>query len=60
MHNCRCTTLQVGNLPVVPMGLRGAIKLYADFLQSDIIVASPIALATLLAEAPDQARSVDV
>ena len=35
---------------------RGAIKLYADFLQSDIIVASPIALATLLAEAPDQAR----
>lgn len=32
---------------------RGAVKLYADFLQADIIVASPIALATLLAE-PDQ------
>lgn len=31
---------------------RGAIKLYADFLQSDIIVASPIALATKLAEPP--------
>jgi U3 small nucleolar RNA-associated protein 25 len=27
------------------------VKLYADFLQSDIVVASPIALATKLAEA---------
>jgi U3 small nucleolar RNA-associated protein 25 len=27
------------------------VKLYADFFQSDIIVASPIALATKLAEA---------
>lgn len=30
---------------------RGAVKLYADFFQSDIIVASPIALATKIAEA---------
>jgi U3 small nucleolar RNA-associated protein 25 len=29
---------------------RGQIKLFADFLQSDIIVASPVALATKLAE----------
>jgi uncharacterized membrane protein YgcG len=29
---------------------RGQIKLFADFLQSDIIIASPVALATKLAE----------
>ena len=29
------------------------MKLYADFLQADVIVASPIALATLLAEPPE-------
>ena len=30
---------------------RGAVRLYADFYQSDIIVASPLALATALQEA---------
>jgi len=30
---------------------RGAVKLYADFFQSDIIVASPLGLATLVEEA---------
>ena len=30
------------------------MKLYADFLQADVIVASPIALATLLAEGPPE------
>lgn len=29
---------------------RGAVKLYSDFLQSDIVVASPIALATKLSD----------
>ena len=29
----------------------GAVRLYADFYQSDIIVASPLALATALQEA---------
>ena len=29
---------------------RGAVRLYADFYQSDIIVASPLALATALQE----------
>ncbi|KAK9917706.1 hypothetical protein WJX75_007366 [Coccomyxa subellipsoidea] len=33
---------------------RGAIKLYSDFLQSDIIVASPLALTTVLAEPPPE------
>lgn len=35
---------------------RGAVKLYADFLQSDIIVASPLGLATLLEEAQAQVK----
>ena len=30
---------------------RGAVRLYAEFYQSDIIVASPLALATALQEA---------
>lgn len=34
---------------------RGAVKLYADFFQSDVIVASPIALATKQAEAGERA-----
>ena len=33
---------------------RGAVKLYSDFLQSDIVVASPIALATKLSEESDE------
>ena len=32
------------------MYCRGAVKLYADFFQSDFLVASPIALATKQAE----------
>ena len=32
---------------------RGAVKLYSDFLQSDVVVASPIALATKLSEESD-------
>ncbi len=31
---------------------RGAVRLYSDFYQSDIIVASPLGLATRLGEAP--------
>lgn len=33
---------------------RGAVKLYADFYQSDIIVASPVALATKQTDADSQ------
>lgn len=32
--------------------IRGAVRLYSDFYQSDIIVASPLGLATRLGEAP--------
>ena len=39
---------------------RGAVKLYADFFQSDIVVASPIALATKQAEvASSSAEDLD-
>ena len=38
---------------------RGAVRLYADFLQSDIIVASPIGLATLLEEEDAGPSSAD-
>lgn len=31
---------------------RGAVRLFSEFYQSDIIVASPLAVATLLGEAP--------
>ena len=31
---------------------RGAVRLYSDFYQSDIIVASPLGLVTRLGEAP--------
>ena len=37
---------------------RGQVKLYSDFFQSDIIVASPIALATKLAD-KDSPEEVD-
>jgi len=30
---------------------RGAVRLYSDFAQSDIVVASPLGLATFLSEA---------
>ena len=33
---------------------RGAVRLYTDFFQSDIIVASPLALATKLGEGPGE------
>ena len=38
----------IAEMPI--FACRGAVKLYADFFQSDIIVASPIALATKQAE----------
>ena len=38
---------------------RGAVKLYADFYEADIIVASPLALATLLAEQKGEAGAAD-
>lgn len=37
---------------------RGAVRLYADFYQSDIIVASPLALATALQEAETEGGPV--
>ena len=38
---------------------RGAVKLYADFMQSDIIVASPIALATKLSDEVEEGGPAD-
>ena len=35
------------------------MKLYADFYEADIIVASPLALATLLADAKGAPRAAD-
>ena len=42
----------------MPQRCRGQVKLYSDFFQSDIIVASPIALATKLAD-KDSPEEVD-
>ena len=38
---------------------RGAVKLYTDFMQSDIIVASPIALATKLSDEVEEGGPAD-
>lgn len=38
---------------------RGAVKLYSDFMQSDVIVASPIALATKLSEEAEEGGPAD-
>ena len=38
---------------------RGAMKLFADFYEADIIVASPLAISTLLAEQKDAAGAAD-
>ena len=35
---------------------RGAVRLYSDFAQSDIVVASPLALATFLSETAGKER----
>jgi U3 small nucleolar RNA-associated protein 25 len=48
-----CCTICGCLSPFFRLGIRitrGQIKLFADFLQSDIIIASPVALATKLAE----------
>ena len=37
-------------MQILQAGCRGAVKLYADFFEADILVASPLALATLLSE----------
>ena len=49
------TCVMYSPVPRVRMhACRGAVKLYSDFLQSDIVVASPIALATKLSEESDE------
>ena len=46
-----CTVWQAeGRTQTLEAGCRGAVKLYADFFEADILVASPLALATLLLE----------
>ena len=36
---------------------RGAVRLFSEFYQSDIIVASPLAVATLLGEPPAEGEA---
>lgn len=55
MQSAISNMLRRGNLP----GFRGAVKLYCDFMQSDIIVASPIALATKLSEEAEEGGPAD-
>ena len=46
-----CRAVDAGRSTLRAHACRGAVRLYADFYQSDIIVASPLALATALQEA---------
>lgn len=39
---------------------RGSVRLYSDFYESDIIVASPLALATKLTEDEEEGEPADV
>ncbi len=39
---------------------RGSVRLYSDFYESDIIVASPLALATKLTEEEEEGEPTDV
>lgn len=67
LHPGRLAAIRPGLLPTVHVfglasssaGCRGAIKLYSDFLQSDIIVASPIALATKLSDEVEEGGPAD-